>query len=520
MTKIDTKTLTNISAYLDGELNENEKLQTEEELQKSASLRETINDYKLISTAASSLPPLQEDISFESRLFSKLNEKRSSTAFFDSYRKPAIAFASLCILFMAIYNYYPGAFSHFLDTKKQELLSLTNNLKPLLFATNLTKDDIFDFAFNKQIPINKDSKQVIQLGTNASGEEFLEVKNAEVFPSKFGYTQFVSSLKLKPEQVKQVDKILEKYSDKIASAVLVNDKNTVAINSQIWDFHNQLRQELVDFANNANPTVCKSVMPLNFSFSASNAGAQSASLSSDMYYCISPDSFFTTSLNIDKAQLLAEIEEEKNSGDLANTKEEIKRVKIEFKNTLKDAKKNLASLKNIEILNHGSKIKIHIPDAVSPDVLLPGIDQFTFRLDSVFKNLENLSLAINVTENGKKNHIQLNLGADDNEPADEPVRGNPMTVSSSSNSGARSSQPKQVQISRVPLQFNLDSLMQIIRAQTDSVAASTPKQLDKKLNQFKKEIIDNINKELKKLNKDANKKGDAKSEEETGPVEL
>ena len=502
MTKLDTKLTEKISAYLDQELSENEKQAVEEQLQKSATLRETLTDFKEVSQTVNSLPGLTEDVYFESRLFEAINEKRTKKPFWSGYTKPVIAFSTLCILFMVFFQFNTDFVKKVFSEKEQVLARLSSNLKPLLFATSLTTDDMFDFAFNKEIPLNKENNQVIKLGTNLQGENYIEVKNADTSNAKMDYKNFVGSLNLRPEQIKEMDKILDKYSDKIASAVLVDDKNTVAINSQLWTYHNQLRKELVDYAAKANPVAMHAIAPRTPYVSGQPPIPSAPEQALNTYYCISADSFFTAPLTVDIAAIEKAVDAEKVAAKIHKATTQLQRkISIQLKSL---AQQNHAGNKgnhNMVVSADGSKIKMLIPNQVAPENFTPGLDEFTVRMDSVFENLKSLSFSFGIDE------------ADARRTAPEQSRAR--TVQS-----GRERSAKLPRIPQMNVQINLDSLMTIIRRQNDSLAVRTPKEFEKSLKQLKKELLDNIKKEMKQLKKETQDKKSDKTEDDEDPVEI
>jgi hypothetical protein len=408
MTKIDTKLRENISAYVDRELSEEEKHVVENELQKSASLRETVIEYRELSEKVSSLPELTEDVYFESRFFDTVNQKRIPRAFFAGYRKPIIAFSSLCVLFMVFYSLRPNFMKDVVDQHAQALLKLTENLKPLLFATNLTKDDMFNFAFSKTIPLNKENDQFIKLGVNQKGQEYIEVKGAQTDAGNLNYHQFVSSLRLKPDQV--------------AASVLVNDKNTVAINSRIWSDNNDLRQELIAFAAHANPAAIKALIPHpGLVADAVKSGIPNGQ-NSNFYYCISADSFFTTPLNIDLTAIKKAVDAQKIEVKISKNIAQLqKKINIQIKGVAKNFRNPQDIAKNVVVSSDGRNVKVIIPDAVAPDNIYPGLDEITLRMDKVFENLKNFQFNPNTWGNDGRHVVGYRESGEDAETNPEAI---------------------------------------------------------------------------------------------------
>lgn len=477
MTKIDTKLQENISAYIDQELTEQERRQVEESLQTSASLRERVIEYRDLKETVSSIPGLSEDIYFESRFFDTVNQKKTRFAFFSDYRKPAVAFASLCILLMIFFQVKPNFMKTLVDSHSQALARLTDNLKPLLFATNLTKEDMFNFAFNKTIPLNKENDQFIKLGLDNHGQEFIEVKGADVTGGALNYNKFVSSLRLRPEQVKEMDKILEKYSDKVATSVLVNDKNTVAINSQIWSYHNDLRRELVALAAQANPSAMKALGPQVKIVTESAKNEQADGKNSNFYFCFTVDSVFTTPLNIDLSAIQKAVEAQKIEAKVSKNLAQLqKKLNIEIKNLGRNIPQTPPVPQSLVVLHNGKQVKVTIPDNAAPESQTPGFDEMTLQMDEIFENLRNFQVNFNSGESSNGKHVVgFQVNGEDRSNFSDRINSRSRKILQDTLKIRKMKNGKEIviKIPRISAQglnrsVNLDSLLNMTRKQVES----------------------------------------------------
>jgi hypothetical protein len=319
MIKIDTKDLEKLSAYLDDALTPTEKDLIEQQMQTSQSLREALAELKYVKEKVNEIKPLPADPYFETRLMERLHSEAKVGVSVKSYWKPAVSFMAVCLVAFSIFKFQPDLFHKVAPAGGADFASLAStNLKPLLFATDLTADDIFNFALNKYLPINKGNKQIIKLGTDSAGEEYLEVKYAGSFRGSASLDEFTKGLGLSTSQKSDVAKILDKFSDKIASAVLINDKNTIAVNSQLWQYHDQLRTEILTYAANTSESARKKILAYEPNFHKTLAQtnavfAEKAGHKSNHYLCISPDSVFETALNIDDDNLLVSLRAQKDA---------------------------------------------------------------------------------------------------------------------------------------------------------------------------------------------------------------
>jgi hypothetical protein len=360
------------------------------------------------------------------------------------------------------------------DSHSQALAKLTDNLKPLLFATNLTKEDMFNFAFNKTIPLNKENDQFIKLGLDNRGQEFIEVKGADVTGGALNYNKFVSSLRLRPEQVKEMDKILEKYSDKVATSVLVNDKNTVAINSQIWTYHNDLRRELVALATQSNPSAMKALGPQVKIVTESGKMRPSTDKNSNFYFCFTVDSVFTTPLNIDLSEIQKAVEAQKIEAKVSKNIAQLqKKLNIEIKNLGKNIPQTPQSLL---VSHNGKQVKVTIPDNAAPESQTPGFDQITMQMDEIFENLKNFQVNFNSAEsNGGKHIVGFQVNGEDRSSFSDRLTPRARKILQDTLRIRKMKNGKEIviKIPRISAQglnrsVNLDSLLNMTRKQVES----------------------------------------------------
>ena len=511
MIKNATKDLENVSAYLDDALTPTEKDLLEQKLQASPSLRESLSDFRDMKEKVNSLKPLPADPYFETRLMERLKREQSVVRSPFSFRKPVIAFAALCIIVMGVFKFQPDFFEKFIHDNKSSITDFyAKNLKPLLYATNLTHDDIFNFALNKYLPINKGNNQMLRLGTNPAGEEFIEVKYANALPAQMSFDSFIEGLGLTGSQKKDVNKILEKYSDKIASAVLVNDKNTVAVNSQLWKYREQLRTEILSYASNANESARKKILEYdpNFHKNIAMQVANNTSKSgkhSNFYYCISPDSVFGTSLDIDNENLMLALQQQKEA--LQNGQSALRNVNITIQQGMQ-ADANVNSGRHLRVVSGNNGCRIVIPQPMAPDVNLPDMDEMSRALDSVFSRLGNVSFNFKIDPRGRKQMYSFdfkNLPDQLNKSYKGKGKGFPKMMIDSSSGDYRlffrdPNTGKDYTLPNLEQQYMIDSLQNLLRSNIGN-----SKNGEAGVQEFKKEM-EKMKKDMEKMKKELKEK--------------
>ena len=207
-----------LSAYLDGELPLEEKNKFEEELALSSDLQKKLSELKkLKQLTASSIKPLSESPYFETRLFASLKEHKTS---FLSLKKlsPIVGFLVLTLAVMIFLKYNPQIIENLVEQQKSNLAGFyKQNLKPLLYAANLSNEDVFNFAFNHQLPLDKTNSQYLQLGYDTTGNGFFEIKTRNIASNVNNLDKFIRALNLNSQQKEKVDSILQNYAEELQS---------------------------------------------------------------------------------------------------------------------------------------------------------------------------------------------------------------------------------------------------------------------------------------------------------------
>ncbi len=409
MKKANTK-YEKLSAYLDEELSSHDAKELEEELKISKELQDKLNELKRIKQlTVSSIKKIPEAPYFETRLAANLNSKG---LYFEKFRKwiPAVSFTALAAVLMIFLKLNPGALNELVEQQKTNLAGFyQENLKPLFFASDLSNEDIFNFAFSKQLPLDKSNGQYLKLGYEPDGKEFFEIKTAGIAQPVNNLGKFVSTLKLNNLQKQQVDSILESYADDLQSQVLVNDKNTVAINPNLWNYNKAIVADIMSFAKNANKEQFNKIVPAGY-FNYNNPEVativrQAKNTKDNKYIFFTPDTIFSEPYNFDNEKFRKEM-------DIA--KEEMKKGMLEVRKNLKDIKINFnldssfAKLKNdtswdknFAVYFDSNLCRVHISKIDIPDIPMPDFDAITKQVEIALENIPPMVIEIPGGKNGK-----------------------------------------------------------------------------------------------------------------------
>ena len=390
------------SAYIDDELPKHEKDFIEDKLLSSPELRAEVEESQKVKQQISSLKPLPEDEYFSSRLMEKIKTEKSSGNFLSFIKKPVVAFGVISISLMGILKFYPNFFPTILSDQKTNIIDFyTQNLKPFIYVADLNSEDIFNFAFNNNLPLNKEDNQMLQLDRDSNGNQFVEVKYAGSSASAFNLPVFVKSLNLNNSQKLSVDSILLSYSDDIASHILVNDKNTVAVNPSIWNYHNAIRSDLLSYAVSVNKDFSNKILPAGFTVnnaSSMHVRQKSDGPDQDTYFVFSPDTIFSQKLHVDKDELKNQIRKYKI--EMSQHADELNKLK-RFKIDVKVFPDKFTSSRKMKVFIDSNTCRVQIPQDIVLENSLPNFDSVNSMLDVAFNQLRNFQFDIRVESNEK-----------------------------------------------------------------------------------------------------------------------
>lgn len=386
-----------LSAYLDDELPKYEKDLLEDKLISSGELRTELEENRKVKELLSSIKRLPEDEYFSSRLMEKIKGEKKSENLFSFFKKPVVAFGVISISLMGILKFYPDFFPSFLSKQKTNIIDFyTQNLKPFVYVADLNNEDIFNFAFNNNLPLNKEDRQMLQLWSDSSGNQFVEVNYAGNSAGAYNLPAFVKSLKLTNNQKQAVDSILLSYSDDIASHILVNEKNTVAVNPSIWNYHNAIRSDLLSYVASVNKEVSDKIMPASFmgdNVSSMHRIQKQDESDEDTYFVFSPDTIFTQKLHLNKDELKNEIRKFKK--EMSQHSAELNKLK-RFKIDVKVFPDEFTSSQKMKVMIDSNICRVQVPQDIAMESYLPNFNSINSALDEAFDQLRSFNFDISV----------------------------------------------------------------------------------------------------------------------------
>ncbi len=381
-----------LSAYLDNELSDAEIKKIEEELKFSKELQEKLAELKKVKQlTVSSVKSVPENPFFETRLAATMRTEKPLLAKMRKFA-PVLGVVAASLVLMVVLKYNPQIVDKLVEQQKSNITAFyKENLKPLLYTANLNNDDIFNFAFYHQLPLDNQKKQVLQLGSDSKGNQFFEIKQAGLIPQQSNLKKFVESLKLNDKQKYEVDSILHSYASDLQSQVLVNRENTVAINPNIWNFNKALAADLIAFAAKVNKGQIAKVMPADFEKYYNNgaiarAVSQVKSSGNEKYIFFTPDSIFSEPFVFDKNKYKDEMKQwneelNKNMKEMGRQLQDLN-VSIHFDNDFAKLKRDSSWNKDFKVFVDSNGCRVHLSKLFIPPVQIPDIDSIISHINS------------------------------------------------------------------------------------------------------------------------------------------
>ena len=403
-----------LSAYIDGELNQEEVKYIEGKIAVSKDLQLKLAELKrLKELSQSSFQKAADSPYFETKVLARITSENTSRFRFEKWI-PVAGVTVATIVLMLFLKANPYFFDSIIEEQKSKLSGLyTENLKPLFVTAGLTNEDIFNFALYRKLPLDKERGQYLQLGANADGSEFFEIKAASLKEDKNEFENFISALELNQKQKKQIDSILESYAEDIQTQVLVNENKTVAISPKLWNYNKAIFADIMAFAKDANREQFVKIVPAEYSKLERPKLMEIAHVVKNAadsdYIFVTPDTIFIEQFTFDKERFA----------------EDIKKIQVDIKKNLREAERELKEKdivlrlndniiklqtkggvdKNFEIFIDTNVCRVRVPNfnINLSDMHLPNLEVIEEQIAAATRNLESFAIRIPDDVQVKKN---------------------------------------------------------------------------------------------------------------------
>lgn len=232
---------------------------------------------------------------------------------------PIASIIFLTFLLMVFFRYNKRYFSRLMEEGKNNIVSFyAQSLKPLFESTEISNEDVFNFALYQTIPIDKENKKLLVVSNEDNNNQVFEVKTASYIPYTNNYERFIEYLELKPDQKHRADSILGAYKKEIYLSILKSGKDAIAINPQLGDLQKAVLADLIAFSEKENASKTYQLFPLNDKSIDVDKLTSFANIAKETtgknFILITPDTVFQTAFSIDSKALdkLSDIDLNKN----------------------------------------------------------------------------------------------------------------------------------------------------------------------------------------------------------------
>ena len=398
MMKKNREDLKLLSSYVDGELSQEETEKLEEKIKSSLELQKHLEELKKLKELTSSVKRIPESPFFETRLMAELEDRKSSSYKIKRWY-PAIGLAAATIILMVVLKFNPGFINNLWEEQKTNLAGFyKENLQPLLFAANLSNEDIFNFAFNKELPLDNSRKQYLHLGYDETGKEYFEIKTAAYEEGKNSYEKFIQALKLDEKQRMKVDSIIGGYARALESQVLVNENNTVAINPNLWNYRKALFADLLVLAEDLNKEEYYKVVPAGFSNEDRVQIVNAVNLLKETpehnYIFLTPDSIFSERFEFDYEEYEDHLKEVQVHLKGVNEKIAKVEINISYDSTLKMLEKRLDGENMFQIIIDSNICRVNLSNFEIPEFDIPNLDSINEIIRIATKSFDQFTVHI------------------------------------------------------------------------------------------------------------------------------
>jgi hypothetical protein len=387
-----------LSAYIDGELSSAEKKYIEEKIKSSLELQKELADLKRLKELTSaSIDRISEAPFFETRVFANLNS-RSHSKFSIKKLIPVTAITLVTLSLMALLKFNPTLLDDLIQQQKSNLAGFyKENLQPLLYAANLTNEDIFNFAVYQELPLDNTNNQILKLGYDVKGTEYFEIKKADETTQVNNLQKFVTALDFDDNEIKKIDSIIGSYSDQISALVLVNDQNAVAINPNIWNTRKLILADILAFAekhasSDFNKMIPGQVMQFD-DHSVAKWVNEARAIKDDQYIFCTSDSIFKEDFVFDMTEFKKNMEEmAEEFAELSDQKTVLREYHFKIDSSINKQKKNSSWKNQFEVFVDSDLIKVSVQSLAMdiPEIYFPNFDSIAIIIHEATQNVRSV----------------------------------------------------------------------------------------------------------------------------------
>lgn len=227
-----------LSLYLDGELDSIETAKLQEYLAVHPSVARDLEVLQAAKKSISSKKQIPSNEWFWLKLSNTIesNKSKGKNILFQS-SATSVVYISLLVAAVigGVFLKNTSVFSKFFEEKKNQVQNslMTGNILPLF--TNLTNDDVLNFALFGKLPLDSSKETELQVKNDENKRSQYEIVSASGRPASVDITvsDFCQSVGVEHLQKGVIDSILGAYRQRLQTAVLVSENKEIAIHEEL-----------------------------------------------------------------------------------------------------------------------------------------------------------------------------------------------------------------------------------------------------------------------------------------------
>ncbi|MEW6702499.1 MAG: hypothetical protein AB1298_07255 [Bacteroidota bacterium] len=338
---------------------------------------------------------------------------------------PLFLLITLTAALMFFFKYNKRSIGKMIDEGKSSFLSFyAENLKPLLVQTQISEEDIFNFALYQCLPLDKGKNRVLVISNEATGNQIYEIKPASYNPYTKNYETFTRYLGLNNIQKEKADSILNSYKKDIYSSILINNKNSYAVNPKITKIQQAILADLFSFARKVNGEKIKELFPKMFdngnNRALENLVAAAKEIPKNDFILITPDTVAKTHFKWDEEQFQNQLKEYEMKKEFAQQRATDFDFQLDLEELNKNANGQDAPNFSFKLDSNFFKVVVPVEAMDIPDFIA---DSIRIKLNEAAQKLKTISFSAS----NKKFKIKIE-GLDDIRNAKKQSKKNWMSI--------------------------------------------------------------------------------------------
>lgn len=325
---------------------------------------------------------------------------------------PWAALIILTLVLMVFFKLSEQGYSN-LKVKGENLIAkYGENLSPFFVNSELTNEDVFNFALYNNLPIDKSKNKVLSIESDSYGNENYVISEIDSLPKTNNYDLYKLKLGLSGSEKNKIDSILDHYIEDLYASILVSDNQTIALDPKISLIQKAIGTDIYKFALQKK-TESNSAGEKNYAVrnkdKLANAIKDKENKPAENYIFFAPDTVFRYDFAVNKKKMTEEIKSlEKESGQ--NRKKLDWMRDVISKKDLPDFALNKLPEDEYNYQFDSNWQKLTLPASYYFDNKLLDYDSLKWSLDNLADDISSFQFGLKGYEKGLKIFVESNDG--------------------------------------------------------------------------------------------------------------